>query len=210
MLKGNRKQLVVGAMAFLAVFLVLMGLEFRGFFRLLDPAITGGIQRLIPRTFDVPLSLFSILGSAEVTILILVGIFFYVLIRERKIFWTLGLFLVLTGFELLGKFVLYHPGPPKIFFRYALPFSTPEYVNAPYSFPSGHVSRTVFLVLVAIFLINRKISNRLTRQLLVLGLVIAAVVMMVSRIYLGEHWTSDVFGGAFLGTAMGLLAMVYY
>ncbi len=195
---------------FLVLFFVLMGLEFQGFFKSLDPVVTTFVQRLIPRTLDVPLSFVSILGSAEITSVVLLGIFVLAFIKDRKIFLSLGLFLVLTGLEVVGKFILYHPGPPKYFFRYSLPFSTPEYVNAPYSFPSGHVSRTVFIILVLTFLVNRWVRNEQKRRLLGLGLLAVALIMMVSRIYLGEHWTSDVIGGAFLGSAMGFIAMVYY
>lgn len=194
----------------LLLFAVFTGLEFSGFFRMIDPQVTRLLQLFIPRIFDIPLSLFSILGSAEITGLILVGIFVLVWLKMKKILWSLGLFLVLTGLELAGKFVLYHPGPPKYFFRYDLPFSTPTYVNSPYSFPSGHVSRTMFIVIVTLFLIGRLVRNQTNRKLLRLVLAAVVILMMVSRVYLGEHWTSDVIGGALLGSAMGFLAMVYY
>lgn len=198
-----------GGILFLS-FIVLAGLEFGGSFRDIDPAVTQILQSIIPRIFDVPLSFFSILGSAEITSLAVLGIFIFIFIKKRKVFLSLGLFAVLVVFELIGKFILYHPGPPKNFFRYDLPFSTPAYVNTPYSFPSGHVSRTVFIAVILIFLVNRFVANPKRRKLLGFGLAVFSLVMMMSRVYLGEHWTSDVIGGALLGSAIGILAMVYY
>jgi membrane-associated phospholipid phosphatase len=35
------------------------------------------------------------------------------------------------------------------------------------------------------------------------------IAMLVSRIYLGEHWLSDIIGGSILGISMGLFAVLF-
>lgn len=206
----NFKALACGGAALL-VFLFLLFLQTRNVFAKFDLPVTRSLQQAIPKSLDVPLSLFSLLGSFEVTALLLVAIAVVFYQKLKVIPYSLVLFFGILFFEFVGKLFVFHPGPTKDLFRYSLPFNLPtSYVRTNYSFPSGHVGRTFFLLVILMFLLPRLVKGKSQRLLISVALTLISLVMMVSRVYLGEHWTSDVIGGAFLGSAMGFLSLVYF
>ncbi|MDQ3407499.1 MAG: phosphatase PAP2 family protein [Chloroflexota bacterium] len=73
-----------------------------------------------------------------------------------------------------------------------------------YAYPSGHVARTVVLLGLLAWIALREIP-RLRRPLVAPTIAVAAVLgvalMGVARIGAGQHWASDVLGGALLGVA---------
>ena len=172
-----------------------------------DSYATVQLQSLIPRNFDLPFSILSLIGSFEitaVTLLVLTTLVF--LKRLLGVFLTFSLFFSTQILELFGKLFLFHPSPPLLFFRTTLPFNLPSgYIHTEYSYPSGHAIRTTFIVIFLLFYLEKNISGA-KKLFLQTSIVIFLIAMLISRIYLGEHWASDVIGGMFLGTSFGIFA----
>lgn len=174
----------------------------------LDFDTTVKLQDRIPRSFDDEFSSFSLLGSAEITVGIALVMAFLAILRLK--FWAfVGWLLIVpaTTAEIFGKLVLYHPGTPVFMHRSVIETHLPSfYIHTNFSYPSGHVARTYFLITVFILLVMFSSMNLFVKFIILSALVGLAFFMALTRIYLGEHWFSDVVGGAILGVAFGVLA----
>ncbi len=201
---------VILGFVFLTLFVGFSLIEEYGIFSQFDPELTRYLQIIVPRNLDIPLSFFSVMGSIEITTIFLIVIALLITKKQKLIPYSLALFASVMIIELIAKLFIYHPAPPKEFFRYSLPFTTPHYINETFSFPSGHVARISFLAIISGVLAHKYIKNKNINYGVTIAIICFVTVMIISRVYLGEHWTSDVIGGFLLGTAFGFLAMVYY
>lgn len=171
---------------------------------------TVKLQDHISRRFDETFSYFSLLGSVEVTIGLCLVFAFLAFLRKRWLAIAGWLMIVPASLgEIFGKLVVFHPGPPVLFHRSILPTSLPSfYVHTNFSYPSGHMTRTIFIITVFASAMIFSSRNFHYRFIIFCSLAALAFLMALTRIYLGEHWLSDVIGGTLLGMAVGFFASV--
>ncbi|MBU4099222.1 phosphatase PAP2 family protein, partial [Patescibacteria group bacterium] len=171
---------------------------------------TVRLQNNISRRLDTIFSAFSDIGKFEIMFAVLVVIFAV----ARKIIAGFAAILLFAGFhlfELFGKFYVQHAPPPQFMLRTETVFDFPQFhIRADNSYPSGHAGRTMFLSTILLVLIwqARGLNNPL-KLFLSICIIGFDIVMLVSRVYLGEHWTTDVIGGSVLGMALGLFSGIF-
>ena len=109
----------------------------------------------------------------------------------------LVLMLIATAGSLLmttvGKAVVGRARPP-------LTGAVPPYEYA-FSFPSGHTLNSTVIAGVVAYLLLRRLTTTWARALTVVVAVVWAVVMGLSRVFLGHHWLTDVAFAWLLGSA---------
>lgn len=123
-------------------------------------------------------------GSA--TCLLLLTIILFILIKNKKIGLLIGTNLVtVTIINQALKFILQRPRPTEY-----------RIINeSGYSFPSGHSMISMAFYGFLIYLIYKNVNNKYLKLSLIVLLSILIVMIGISRIYLGVHYTSDVCAG---------------
>lgn len=176
-----------------AAFVVLTVLVAAGVLRGYDRAALDLVQSVRATWLDLLASAVSVLGQAEVTAGVALGL--AVARRWRRLDTAAVplLLAVVTAVEVALKLTVPQPPPPEELSRSVelIPF-----VHAPFAgaFPSGHVARAAFLAGIA--------------AVPAWFAVLVVALMMVTRVYLADHWPSDVLGGLLLGVLVAQGARV--
>jgi len=173
------------------------------YFRI-DLAITRLIQRSDNAVFDALMRGLTWMGfvpQVDLIIALVISVLFFLGLRWEAMAAAFAAFGPVVGS--LIKLIVNRPRP------------TPDLVNVmrrldTLSFPSGHVLlATAFYGFVAFLIFTLLKPGWLRTSLLVVfGLVIG--LMGPSRVYLGQHWFSDVMGAYVLGSLWLLLAVRVY
>jgi len=144
-------------------------------------------------------SLFGYLPWSVIAEVAALAILWLLRLRLEAIF--LALTLLGDGLGGLIKLVVGRHRPSSSLVHVVTPLSSP-------SFPSGHtVHYTVFFGFI-LFILLANFHSSWGRNLLVTICALLIVLIGFSRVYLGEHWVTDVLGGYLLG-ALCLIPIIY-
>lgn len=196
------------AFAFFVAFGVSTYLVREDLLRQIDFTWLVKIQDEVPRTVDGLLELFNRTGSFWV----MAPFVFIVCYMTKRLWGFVAFFMFGVGhlLEVFLKIALHQPGPPFLFHRNFSDFYFDKaYVIPGSSYPSGHSMRAVFASVVFTYLIW--ISSRipvLVKIFLCIGIIGWTILIILSKAVFGEHWPSDLVGGALLGAGLGFVTLV--
>ena len=164
-----------------------------------DLPVTQFVQGFRDPVLDTLMTVTSWPGFAPQFVLflavILVGFALRKLWIEAAI--MVGAVLAVGAMGFLVKPVVDRPRPPS-----SLVWVRHRITDDPYSFTAGHVHTQVVIYGWIMFLaITRLPRGSWARRLLVVLPAAYLVLVAISRVYVGDHWTSDVVGGALIGGA---------
>lgn len=167
----------------------------------IDLSVQRWLVSVTSAPLDFAVNAHTAAGQVVTTVTVAVGLALIAARRWGGLAWLAPLFLLATGVVELGlKSALYHPSPPAEFIR-ATGNPLGIHVQAPSAFPSGHVTRITFLAIMA----TQLWAGAPVR----LAAFVLVAFTLFARMYIGDHWLSDVLGGLALGTLAASAGVIW-
>jgi undecaprenyl-diphosphatase len=201
----DRKLVVILVLLFITASALTVAAYLFGVFRF-DLAIAFLLRNQDNAAFAALMAAVSFLGDGWVPVFL---VFSAAAICALKGRWVEGAFVIatLSSGMLAGvlKVIVDRPRPPSFTFS-----SNDIFLSFnQYAYPSGHVLFfVVFFGFVAY--LSWKFLGGLSRLIILLVCFILIVLIGPSRIYLGEHWVSDVIGSYLMGTFWLIILILLY
>ncbi|MFQ6752096.1 MAG: phosphatase PAP2 family protein [Clostridia bacterium] len=145
------------------------------------------------------LKVFTYLGSVIILIPIALILFFIIKGKREKIF-IVSTFVFAGLLSTIMKYLVSRGRPVGV--------AIIEEVG--YSFPSAHTMLSLVVYGMAIYMILKLMKNKPLKIVLSLLLTIVIVAVALSRVYLGVHFMTDIFGGWILGFFVLVISITCY
>ena len=169
-----------------------------GFDQPIQTAIRGDLPDALTFLFRIITHLIDI--PVIITWVLIVALIFY---RKQ---WRMESYLMLGNLALAGILI--------ITFKNIYQRPRPEILHLVeekgFSFPSGHSLAVTIMVGTLIVIFSQRIMNSTWRKVVQIGLGIYLVSVLVSRIYLGVHYPSDVLASLCVGLGVLFMEFPFY
>lgn len=155
----------------------------------IDDSVHNFIMKFSSEMTTTFMKIFTFLGSTPFITGLCVLVFVILLYKKQKeyAYKCAGILVISTLINNIVKVIVRRPRPEYI-----------TVVENTFSYPSGHTMASVTLYGFLIYFILKSKISKTYKIVFSIVLGIIPVLVGISRIYLGAHYFSDVFGGALL------------